>query len=290
MFWHNFKNCMRVTVKGKITLFWTLLFPILLATFMHAAFRNISKDKMFKNIDVAVVSSGNEENELMYVLELLADGDDSLLNIHKMTEEEAGKALDDEEVKGIIFTDDISLVVKKSSVNASILESILKNYKQNEYALKDIIGNMESAPNEMQINAIMADIMSDVSYYTESSTSSGNQDNITNYFYAIFAMSCLFAGFTAVGEINNLQANISARGMRRCISPNSKIVFILSEFAAMILIQFLAEIIAFIYMNIIGVDFGNKYPAIIITLFFGCMIGLAIGIIVGAISRLKEDA
>ena len=37
-------------------------------------------------------------------------------------------------------------------------------------------------------------------------------------------------------------------------------------------------------------DFGNKYPAIILTLFFGCMIGLSIGVITGAIPKLTEGS
>ena len=36
--------------------------------------------------------------------------------------------------------------------------------------------------------------------------------------------------------------------------------------------------------------FGNKYPAIILTLFFGCMIGLSIGVIIGAIPKLTEGS
>lgn len=38
-------------IKGKDTLFWTILFPIALFTFMYMAFGNImEKDEMFKDI------------------------------------------------------------------------------------------------------------------------------------------------------------------------------------------------------------------------------------------------
>jgi len=41
---------------------------------------------------------------------------------------------------------------------------------------------------------------------------------MTNYFYAIFAMSCLFGSFGAIEKIGKLQGNVSPLGMRRCLS------------------------------------------------------------------------
>lgn len=288
MFWHNFKNCMKVTLKAKVSIFWTLLFPIALATFMYVSFGNImDNEEMFKNIDVAVVSSGEEENGLMVVIDALSEGDDKLLNVKEMSEAEAKQALKDEKVAGIIFVDDVRLMVNESSANASILESILSSYKQNEYTIKDIMGNLETAPNEADIMAMMSDVMADTSYYTEKSTSDSNQNIYNNYFYAIFAMSCLFAAYSSVGAISNLQANESGKGMRKCVSPNSKIVFIVSDFLSLLVLHFLVELIALLYMStVLGIDFGNKYPAMILTLFVGSMIGLAIGVIVGAIAKL----
>lgn len=290
MFWRNFKNCIKVIVKSKISLFWTLVFPIALATFMYVAFADIvEKDEMFKNIDVAVVSSGEEENGLMYVIDALSEGEDKLLNVKEMSGEAAKQALSDGEVKGIIFTDDVSLMVSESSANASILEGILNSYKQNEYAIRDIMGDRQTPPNEAEIMEMMSDIMTDVSYYTEKSTTDSNQNIYYNYFYAIFAMSCLFAAYSSVAAINNLQANESGRGMRKCISPNSKIVFIVSEFLALLVIHFVVELIALFYMSVVlGIDFGDKYPAIILTLLVGSMIGLAIGVIVGAVSKIGD--
>ena len=53
MFWHNFKYAGKMLIKGKDTLFWTILFPIALFTFMYMAFGNImEKDEMFKDIPV----------------------------------------------------------------------------------------------------------------------------------------------------------------------------------------------------------------------------------------------
>ena len=71
LFFHNAKYTMLSMFRLKVTLFWTLAFPLLLATFMYMAFGNLfEKDEMFKTINVAVVESENDDT-LMSVLESL---------------------------------------------------------------------------------------------------------------------------------------------------------------------------------------------------------------------------
>ena len=72
------------------------------------------------------------------MLDALSDGDDALLSVTRMSESDAEMSLADEEVEGIIYTDDVKLTVAESSVNASILETVLSEYKQYEHALMDI--------------------------------------------------------------------------------------------------------------------------------------------------------
>ena len=90
-------------------------------------------------------------------------------------------------------------------------------------------------------------------YFTEGKTSDGYQNVYYNYFYAIFAMSSMFASFIAVERISKMQANTSSLGIRRAIIPRGKAMMLCSEFLAMVTTQFAVMIIAFIYMNIIGI-------------------------------------
>ncbi len=49
LFFHNAKYTMLSMFRLKVTLFWTLAFPLLLATFMYMAFGNLfEKDEMFR--------------------------------------------------------------------------------------------------------------------------------------------------------------------------------------------------------------------------------------------------
>ncbi len=287
MFIRDFLYTIKILMRAKVSLFWTLVFPILLATFMYMAFGNIyEQDEMFSNIKVAVVTEDESANGLNYMLDALSDGDDALLSVTRMSESDAEKLLADEEVEGIIYTDDVKLTVAESSVNASILETVLSEYKQYEHALKDIYKDGTEPKGDM--SNLVEKLSEQRSYYTEKSSTEGSQNVYNNYFYAIFAMSCLFASLSSIEMMSNLQANVSATGKRKNVSPQRKMTFVLAEFAALLLIHFVVEVISFIYMSCIGVDFGDRVWEILLTLFVGCFIGLAIGVIVGAISKLAE--
>ena len=287
MFIRDFLYTIKIMVRGRVSIFWTLVFPLLLATFMYMAFGNIyEQDGMFRNIKVAVVTEDESANGLNYMLDALSDGDDALLSVTRMSESDAEKLLADEEVEGIIYTDDVKLTVAESSVNASILETVLSEYKQYEHALKDIYKDGTEPKGDM--SNLVEKLSEQRSYYTEKASTEGSQNVYNNYFYAIFAMSCLFASLSSIEMMGNLQANVSATGKRKNVSPQRKMTFVLAEFAALLIIHFVVEVISFIYMSCIGVDFGDRVWEILLTLFVGCFIGLAIGVIVGAISKLAE--
>ncbi|MBQ4284292.1 MAG: ABC transporter permease [Lachnospira sp.] len=287
MFIHNFKYAMKTMLKNKTAWLWTLIFPLALGTFMYMSFgKMFENDEVFKVIPVAVVEeSSNEAFETM-LDSLSEEGEDQMLKVEYMTEDKAKTALDNEDVKGIIYvSDDIKLTVTESSYEVTVLKVILDEYKKREKVLTDIAKTNPSA-----LAGAVDDMMAEKTFFTEVITSEGNQSVYTNYFYAVFAMSCLFASFGAIEKIGNIQANVSSLGMRRCLSPNSKAVTVTAEFLSMLVMQFTVEVVSLIYFVILGVDFGNKYPQILLILFCGSCIGIALGVIIGSISKMSEAA
>lgn len=286
MFIHNFIYAMKTMLKNKTTIIWTLLFPIALGTFMYMAFGHVfESDSLFKELPVAVVKETENEAFETMLSELSKEGDDRMLDVKFLSEDEAKAELSEEKVKGIIYIDkEIKLVIAENNYSSTVLESIINEYKKQEKVITDIV-----AKNPDALESALSNLTEGKSYFAEKSTSDGNQDVYTNYFYAIFAMSCLFASFGSITKIGNMQANVSPLGMRRCLSPNSKAVTIVSEFLSLLIMQFLIEVVALAYFTAIGVDFGDKYPQILAILFFGSCIGIALGIIVGSISRFSEN-
>lgn len=290
MFIHNFIYAIKTMLKNKSVLIWTLLFPMALGTFMYMAFGNIfEKDAKFNVVPVGVVKIAENKNFETLLTELSKEGEDQMLRIKYMTQEEAKEAMEAGKTDSVIYIDEkIKLQVSNSvtnSYNTTIVKAILNEYIKQEKMIMDI-----ATINPAAVEEALKNISAEKHYFTEKITSDGNQDVYTNYFYAIFAMSCLFASFGSVEKIGKLQANVSALGMRRNLSPNSKMVTIVAEFTSMLIVQFVIEAIVLLYFTIIGVDFGSKYPQILVILFFGSCIGISIGIIVGAISKLSETA
>jgi len=287
MFFHNFKYVFKTALRNKSMLIWTFLFPIALSSFMYMAFGNLYEvDEVFHAIPVGVVKECENEALEATLDALSEEGEDQLLDVTYLEKEEAIKQLDEDAINGILYiNEEIEIVVANNSYENTVLKTVVEEYKKREFVIQDILEK-----NPQGVAAAVEKLTADTMYYTEESTSDGNQDMYVNYFYAIFAMSCLFGSFAAIEKIEKLQANISSLGMRRCLSPNSKMVTVLAEFLSLFILQFVIEIITFVYLSTLGVNFGEKTLAIFGILAVGSCVGIAMGIVIGCISKFGNGA
>ena len=72
MFGHIYKNHFLTSIRNKLIIFWTLLFPIGLSILFKVAFGNIyESSELFKTVPVAVVIE--EKTELSDNFKIVAD-------------------------------------------------------------------------------------------------------------------------------------------------------------------------------------------------------------------------
>lgn len=287
MLLHNLYYSFKTTIKNRTLIIWTLVFPIGLATFMYMAFGNLyESDEMFHAIPVAMVVEEENQGLQGTLAALSASGESQLLDLDIMSEDEALEALEDEEIIGIIYVNTVPrLVVEESSYTATVLQTVLDEYMKVQTVINDIAEN-----NPENLAGAVEVLLSESEAFTEISTSDGNQDVYTNYFYAIFAMSCLFGSFATVEKVSKLQANISTLGIRRSVSPCSKGVSLFSEFLSSMTMQFAVEVVTLIYMKMLGINLGDRYIAILGILLLGSAMGVALGAIIGSIPNIGEGA
>lgn len=282
MLFHNIKYTFLSMIRTKEVIFWSLVFPLALATFMYLAFGKINEvTENLETIDVAVVEP--VQNEMFdKILVEVSNGESPLLNPMKMNSQDAVSALDGKEVDGIIHVDDtISLSVKENGLNATILSSFVDRYLQNEATLTRIAKN-----NPLALNSAIEALSDDTSYFKEEKLTDGNTDNLSNYFYAVFAMSCLFASFTGISSMFSIQGNLSPLGQRRCVAPTKKLHVVLTLFLTNEIVQFAIELITFAYMSLVlGLDLSNKYPALFLLLFVASSFGLTMGMFIGSLKK-----
>lgn len=282
MLFHNIKYTFLSMIRTKEVIFWSLVFPLALSTFMYLAFGKINEvTENLETIDVAVVES--VQNEMFdKILVEVSNGESPLLNPMKMNSKDAVSALDGKEVDGIIHVDDtISLSVRENGLNATILSSFVDRYLQNKATLTQIAKN-----NPLALNSAIEALSDDTSYFKEEKLTDGNTDNLSNYFYAVFAMSCLFASFTGISSMFSIQGNLSPLGQRRCVAPTKKLHVVLTLFLTNEIVQFAIELITFAYMSLVlGLDLSNKYPALFLLLFVASSFGLTMGMFIGSLKK-----
>lgn len=286
MFGHLFIYGFKALLRTKEVIFWTLLFPFGLTIFMYLGLSNIfNTTEKFNVIPVAVVQE--KENTVMeqFLSAVSEKGEDQMLEVTKTDKNNAEKLLKDGKVKGVIIeSDDTTLRVAKNGMEATILQMVLGQFKQYETTMQDVA---TTHPEKIQQAALS--MSQQVQYYAEKESGNGNQDNTVNYFYAVFAMACLFASFSGCGKICQIQANVSPLGLRRSVSPTHKMKSILAEFAVCELIQFFLAVVLFIFMKyILNIQLGDKVGAILILLFCATSMGNMLGICIGSIAKLGE--
>lgn len=288
MFTHIYKYRLKELLRNKSGIFWTLVFPILLGTLFSVTFGGImSRQEVLKTIPVAVVN----ENEASYfntlLTELSKEGDEQVFKLTYVNASEAERLLKDEKTDGIFHVKDtVELKVKKALINQSILSSILDSYVQIEHMIKKT-----EVSNPQQISKMVEAMNSNLDLNQEIVLSKGNQDFSQQYFYALLAMTALYASFFGLSNAKVLQANLSAIAARRVTAPFGKVRLLLAEFAAAVTVHFGIMLVVMAYLNFgLKIDFGDKVLPVLFLILVGSVMGVSMGFFVGCIGKLNSNA
>lgn len=313
MFKHIFINRLKMLLRTKATIFWTLVFPIILATFFNLAFGNLAEEEKFEPFNIAVIQNENYENEANFkalVEALSADGEDKMFNVQYVeNKEEADKLLDDNEIKGYLEVKDvlileennnkeetsgellnennsknnIKITVKENGTIQTILKSIVDNYYQTYSMIENIA---EINPQSLNFNP-----MTDLDNNNFEDNSSKNMDYVVVYFYTLIGMTCLYGGFFGINAINEVEANLSKRAARTSVAPTHKLKTLVASLLAGFIIQYAEVLILLAYLIFaLGVDFGNQTLYIILLTLFGSLAGTTTGMLIGACNKKSENA
>ena len=286
MFRHILRYGLLSLLRTREIVFWTLIFPFALTTFMYFAFSNIfSTTEQFHAIPVAVVRQ-SENKAFTQILDMLsAEGENQILQVQRKEKAQAEKMLQDGDVKGILYEGEtVSLAVAESGMDQTMLKMIMEQFVQYEKTISDV---WQFHPEKL-MQSVTA-LASQEQYVEEKKTSEGNQDNIMNYFYAVLAMVCLFASFAGCDRILKIQANVSVLGQRRNMIPIHKLKSIMADFAACEIVQYSIVLLLLAYMKmVLKLQFGDNLPQILLLLLFGTSYGIMFGIFVGSRPWMEE--
>ena len=271
------------TVRDKTTMFWSLVFPLVLGTLFFFSFGKGAFDEILSDIPVAYVEENQNAEEGKAFTEYLNSFDGEFLNIKGMSEKEAQKALAENRVEGIYY-DSPSLSISSNGVVPSILQTLLDSYVRNEAVLKDIA---KEHPERMPA-AVKA--LEGYKKMTEDMSAGGRSlDTGLTFFFALIAMSCLYGCFPGEQAMLDTRANLSALGARQCISPTHKIKRIAANCIVIYGIQFVNSSIALFFVKyVLRMDLGDRIGGMLLVCLLGSMIGVSLGIMIGVSGKTNE--
>lgn len=309
MFIHNFKYSLKTLFRNKMLIFWTFAFPIILGTMFNLAFSNIANSEKFDIIDIAIVKNDDFENNEAYktVFEQLSDKSDKdqMFNTKYVSEDEAKKLLENDEIVGYMKLDGDAPKVTfvKNGTNQTIFKYVVEEVAQKSNMISNLV------ENEMKNNVkIEAENISENQIDTEEiikkayeiaqkddvklkNISNKNLDYMMIEFYTLIAMTCLYGGILGMVAVNQNLANMTNQGKRVSVSPIKKAKLLISSLLAGYIAQLVGLTLLFIYtVFVLKVDYGNNVGLIILLSMVGSFAGLSMGVAVASVIKASDNA
>lgn len=284
MFLHIFSYRAKSLIRQRSMVFWTLVFPLILATFFSITLRNIKTIDNFSPIEVAVVGI-DAFPAFDQTIKQLSSGDDRMFNLTRSDEVTAKRLLKDSEISGyIVAGEPMTLIVSRTGINQSILKNFLDQYSQNAKTISEIVANNPDA-----LPVLMESMALSQNYIREVSVTDKTSDPTLVYFYALIAMSCLYGSMYGLDEVNRVQANLSSQAARLNVAPVHKLKVFAAGMLAAILFHFSGLLVLLVYMDVVlGVTFGANTLYVGLILLIGSILGISMGTMLSAVVKKSE--
>lgn len=282
-------------VRNRSNLFWILCFPIVLGTLFKAAFSNLDTADQFQPIPVAVVGVESSEDIHVQTFRQTIDtlskkGDDQMLDVTICDKKKAMKLLEEKKIDGILTCDEnirltISANMKNSQTNQSILKAFVDQYNIDEAILTDTaIHRPEQMPQ------MITKMTENISYREEVNYAYHDTGSYTQYFYNLIAMVCLYTAIGGVVVTLENQGNLTTIAARKNVSASKKGVSIAGELIATIFVEFILNLLGFLFIvYILKIDMNFRMGLTILAILVSTMTGITLGFFIGSIGKKSQD-
>jgi len=286
MFSHIFINRFKCLVRDRQLVFWTFLYPLVLATLFGLAFANLSGSANFAGIPIAVVDNAEYRGEKAFRDALASVSDENgsssgkLFHITLATRSQAEDSLKNNGIKGyILFENGAHVVVKDSGIGQTILKEFMDSYLQTGSAYASIIQKNPDAARVIGYDGKKT-------YLKSAAPGKAAPNTTVVYFYALIAMASLFGGFWGKKEVDDIQADLTPQGARLNLAPVHKMKAFGYSLCAAVSIHFISLLLLVAYLCVaLKVDFGGQLGFVLVTCFFGSTMGVSFGALIGALVK-----
>lgn len=323
--WQTLLINLKLHLREKTQLFWLFAFPIILATMFNGMFGNIAESFELHTLDVAVVednawktsygaqtliegisseSSALSDNHV----KVSADGKNGtgLINTTKVESiAQAEQLLADGTAQGMLRIDDGRLrfsvsqstqssasdVMASSSgldISLTVLGNIVDLYNRNTDMMVDIA---KHNPEALMNGKVTGSIGSANGYTKEIQLTNFKPSGTARYYYALLGLAALMAMSFAINVVTMTQANLSALGVRRSVSPLPKSQQLLAGFLSSWLCSFLSLTVAMLYIRFVcHISLGGREWAGVGACLMASFAASAFGTLLGALPKIPTGA
>lgn len=278
-------------LRSRMEMFWALAFPLILGTLFYLAFGRLglaaTGDIEFAAVPVGVVTTGDDQTASAF-REVLNSLDGDLLKTRSYdTAAAAEQALRSGTIKGYYTAGPRpALTVAANGIEQSILTAVLESFERSSSLLQTI-----AAEHPEQLDQAISRINDQTSYTREVSLGGRTFDVMVVYFFALIGYACLSGAYLGVKATNDSQANLSALGARRSVTPTHKLKLIGVDMLVVFCLHFLNLLILLLYLHFgLDIDLGDQPGRLLAVVAMGCVIGCSLGLALGSIARLGLNA
>ena len=284
----------RLLLRNRGLVFWTLAFPILLGVLFKAALGGLMTTQSFDPVPVAVVDSQEYRlSPYKTAFDELSRGDDALVTVTSVaTTAEGSSLLADDHVAGVaeVIGDEASLTVATGGMDQTILTLLLDEIAQRVDMVTTLMAD-EMAPGE-DPQAVAAEIMDRLaeSGFTLKDASPSSMDPLMAEFFSLVAMAALYGGMFSGTLLNYAQPQLGTVGRRIGVAPTRKSVFVASGIIASYVVEFVGLVLLVVVCRFLfGIDFGSNWGLTLVVASAGALAGLSLGVAVSALVRGGEN-
>lgn len=299
MFTHNFKYSLKVLFRNKPLIFWTYIFPLILALLFNLAFKDIESNEVLKTIDIAVVNSESFENDTITknILKELSSEENKIFNIEYTDLEKSKELLENKEISGyIIYDNDIKIVINNNGINETILKYTLDEIQNTKNMVNIMLNSsitkeINNGNININYNEIYNNIMNKISNTNIklNDISNKNLSYTMIEYYTLIAMAALYGSMLSMYITNYNDARMCPVGKRKNVSPTNKMTLIVSGLLSSYIVQLIGMFILFMFMIfILKIEFIKLGKVIFLSLL-SSLAGLSLGVFVSSVFKAKEN-
>lgn len=249
---------MLVTIEG---LFWTVAYPIIMASLFFVIFSAIDT----RGVSTAITVGVSETNTEYALLQLIP-----VLNITPMERADADAALRSGSIQAFI-ENDLSIRIYKTSLAQTIVKGIVEQIRQT--------------------NALGIPVTP--SLYRKQFIDSKNEQNnaMMLLFYSLLAMVAVYSMFSSLSIPERIQANISKLAVRMSAAPIKRFRIYLAGVLCFTLFNLASNFVYISFvMLVLQINLITDFTATTLLLIYANLFGTAFGLCIGSIPKMQDNA